>query len=140
MFLAFASRNDYTIHVLIDETSPEIGSFVVGNFVEIGEVDYGVTAGIDDYSIVKTDEFGISTLNERTYVKRVTYPVTVENAYINRAFSTLADVRAKPTVFIGSDDYRLSPLTVFGRVSNFEMSLQFSSYAIFNVEIQGLNL
>ena len=140
VFLAFSSRKDYTISVAINEASPEIGSFVVGNFVEIGDVGYGATAGIEDYSIVTTDEFGVSKLTERDYVKRVTYPITVRDIHINRAFSTLAAVRARPTVFVGSDDYRLSPLTVFGRVSNFDMSLSFPSYSIFNVEIQGLKL
>lgn len=140
VFLAFPSRKDYTISVSCNQKSPEIGSFVIGNFVELGDVGYGATAGVEDYSSIVTDQFGVSKLTSRGYVKRATYPITVKNDHINRAFSTLAAVLSKPTVFVGSDDYRLSPLTVFGHVANFEMSLSFPSYSIFNVEIKGLTL
>lgn len=140
VFIEFSSRDDMTISLDIGDANPKIGSMVVGNFIELGDVGYGVSSSIDDYSVVKTNEFGVSKLVERDYVKRVSYPVTVENWAIRRAFSTLASLRATPAVFIATDDYRYTPFTVFGRVARFSVALSFATYSIVNVEVQGLVL
>jgi hypothetical protein len=140
VFVGFPSRSDMTVTLDIASALPKIGALMIGNFVELGDSGYGVSSSIDDYSVVQTDEWGVSKLVERDYVKRVNYPVTVENWAMRRAFSTLSSLRATPAVFIGSDDYRYTPFTVFGRVARFNVSLSFATYSIVNVEVQGLSL
>ncbi len=137
-FVDLPSRADMTIKIETDDDNPQIGSLIIGNFVELGDVGYGVTAGIEDYSNVITDDFGVSTLVPRDYVKRVSYPITVPNHGIRRAYSTLAALRATPAVFIGSDDYRYTPFTVFGIVENFELALSFATYSVINVDVRGI--
>ena len=139
-FIGFPSRSDLTITLNISSANPKVGALMVGNFVELGEVGYGVSSSIDDYSVVNTDEWGVTSLVERDYTKRVNYPITVENWAMRRAFSTLASLRATPSVFIGSEDYRYTPFTVFGRVARFDAALSFATYSIVNVEVQGLAL
>jgi len=112
----------------------------IQSYVNALYAGYGISSSIDDYSVITTDEWGVSKLVERDYVKRVNYPITVENWAMRRAFSTLAALRATPAVFIGSDDYRYTPFTVFGRVARFSVSLSFATYSIINVEVQGLSL
>ncbi len=140
VFIGFPSRADMTVSLDIPSGYPKVGALMIGNFIELGDAGYGVSSSIDDYSVVKTDEWGVSKLVERDYVKRVTYPVTVENWAMRRAFSTLASLRATPAVFIGSDDYRYTPFTVFGRVARFSVALTFATYSIINIEVQGLSL
>jgi len=140
VFVGFPSRADMTITLDIASATPKVGAMMVGNFVELGDTGYGVSSTIDDYSVVSTDAFGVSRLVERDYTKRVNFPVTVENWAMRRAFSTLADLRATPSVFIGSDDYRYTPFTVYGRVARFSVALSFATYSIVNVEVQGLSL
>lgn len=137
-FVDLPSRADMTITIETDDDNPQIGSLIIGNFVELGDVGYGVTAGIEDYSNIITDDFGVSTLVPRDYVKRVSYPITVPNYGIRRAYSTLAALRATPAVFIGSDDYRYTPFTVFGIVENFELALSFATYSVINVDVRGI--
>lgn len=138
VFVDWPSRSDMVIELEIDTENPEIGALVIGNFVELGDVGYGVSAGIEDYSNVITDDFGVSTLVQRDYVKRVNYPLTVPNYGIRRAFSTLAALRATPAVFIGSDDYRYTPFTAYGIVENFELGLSFATYSVINVDVRGI--
>lgn len=137
VFVGFASRSDMEI-TLTMPAGAQLGAWLVGNYIELGDVGYGVSSGIDDYSVKSTDEFGVTTLIERDFAKRVNFPVTVENFYMRRSFSTLAALRAKPALFVGSDDYRYSPFTVFGYVSNFDVALSFATYSIINVEVKGL--
>lgn len=140
VFIGFPSRSDMTITLNIATASPKVGALMVGKFVELGDIGYGVSSSIDDYSVVNTDAWGVTRLVERDYTKRVNYPITVENWAMRRAFSTLASLRATPSVFIGSDDYRYTPFTVFGRVARFSVALSFATYSIVNVEVQGLAL
>lgn len=140
VFIGFTSRPDTTITLDITSPNPQIGALMVGNYIELGDVGYGISAGIDDYSVVTTDAYGTTTLQERDYTKHASYPITVENWAIRRSFSTLASLRAKPAVFIGSDDYRYTPFTVFGYVASFQLSLSFATYSIINVEVKGLSL
>jgi len=137
-FVELPSRSDMTIKIETTDDNIEIGSLIIGNFIELGDVGYGVSAGIEDYSNIITDDFGISTLVQRDYVKRVSYPLTVPNYGIRRAYSTLAALRAKPAVFIGSDDYRYTPFTVYGIVENFDLALSFATYSVINVDVRGI--
>lgn len=140
VFIGFPSRADMTISLDIPGATPKVGALMIGNFIELGDASYGVSSSIDDYSVVTTDEWGVSRLVERDYTKRVNYPLTVENWAMRRAFSTLSSLRATPAVFIGTDDYRYTPFTVFGRVARFNVALSFATYSIVNVEVQGLSL
>jgi hypothetical protein len=137
VFVGFSSRADMQITLSMPAGS-EIGALMVGNYIELGDTGYGVTSGIEDYSVKQTDEFGVTTLVERDFAKRVNFPITVENFAMRRSFSTLASLRARPALFVGSEDYRYSPFTVFGYVSNFEVALSFATYSIINLEVKGL--
>lgn len=114
------------------------GAVMFGNTVEIGEVEYGATAGITDYSRKETDEFGITSLVERAYSKRATYNMLVENSQLRRVFSTLASLRATPAVWIASEDYKFSPLTVFGPPKTWGINVQYFTHSSVSLEIEGL--
>jgi len=138
-FIGFPSRSDYQIEFTTSSANCKIGAMMLGNFVELGDVGYGVSSSIDDYSIKTTNAYGVTTLTARDYTKRVNYPITVPNWAMRRSFSTLSALRTKPAVFIGSDDYRYTPFTVYGYVSNFDVSLSFSTFSIINIEVKGFN-
>lgn len=140
VFVSFQARPDMEIEISIADPSPKIGSLVVGNFVELGQVQLGIRSGIEDYSSYETNQFGESKIVERGFLKTSNYSIVVPRWAIPRAHSTLAAVRGRQTVFIASDDYQLTPTTVFGRCRNFEMALDFPSEAIFSVEVQGVTL
>lgn len=115
-----------------------VGAAMFGNTVELGLLTYGATAGITDYSRKETDEFGNTVFVERGYAKKANYTLEVDNSQLRRVFSTLAALRATPAVYIGSDDYSLTPLTVFGWVNDFSVNVQYADQASVSVDIKGL--
>ncbi len=140
VFIGFPSRTNHTITIEINSAYPKIGAVMVGNYIELGEPEYGINAGIEDYSSIITNQYGVTTLVPRDYVKNTNYSITVDNWAIRRTFSTLAGLRAKPAVFIGSEDYRYTPFTVFGYVSSFTLTLSFATFSVVNIEVKGLSL
>lgn len=120
-------------------TTVGCAAFSVGNVVEIGTVQAGAGAGIVDYSRKETDAFGTTTLVRRAFAKRSNYQMIVDNAQLRRVFSTLAELRATPAVWIGSDDYRLSPLVVYGFYKDFSISVAYPTFSTCSLEIEGLS-
>lgn len=116
-----------------------IGQVLLGVINTIGDTQYGVTSGIIDYSIKDTDEFGNTSFVERAFSKRISANVFVNNPNLNRAQRLLQSVRATPCVWIASDSgvYEES-LIVFGFYRSFSIDISYPSYALCNIEIEGL--
>lgn len=114
------------------------GAALYGNTVEIGDVEYGATAGITDYSRKETDEFGITTLVERGFSKHTSYNMQIPNQQLRRVFSTLAALRATPAVWVASDDYKFTPLTAFGYPSDWGINVQYADYSSVSLDIEGM--
>lgn len=114
-----------------------IGAVVIGTVYEIGDTQYGVGFGIRDYSVREEDEFGNIALVERDYAKRMEPMVMIENARINFVSKLLARIRAKPTVFIGSEDTRFLPLIVFGTLRDWNIEVTYPNHSLMRVEVNG---
>lgn len=109
-----------------------------GNTVEIGTVQAGAGVGILDYSRKETDAYGVTTLVRRAFAKRTNYSMVVDNSQLRRVYSTLAELRATPAVWVGSDDYSLSPLVVFGFYKDFSINVAYPTFSTCSLEIEGL--
>lgn len=114
------------------------GALLFGNTVDLGDTQYGASAGVNDYSVFETDSYGVTTLVRRGYAKKSSYSLMVKNTQLRRVFSTLAALRATPAVWVGTDDVSLSPLTVFGVVKSWGINVTYSSLSSVSIEIQGL--
>ena len=113
------------------------GAALYGNTVELGTVEYGATAGIEDYSRIETDEFGVTTVVERGYLKHASYSINVTDAQLRRVFSTLTSLRATPSVWIASDSTDLSPLNAYG-LPTFNVNVAYYGYSNISIEIKGI--
>ena len=113
------------------------GSALYGNTVELGTVEYGASAGIEDYSRIETDDFGITTIVERGFLKHASYSVNIETAQFRRVFSTLAALRATPSVWVASDEVNLSPLNAYG-LPTFNTNVPYYGYINCTIEIKGI--
>ena len=81
-----------------------IGSCVLGPIYELGDVQVDASVGIVDYSKKNVDDFGVVTVAERAYAKRMTLPLMLATNTVSVAAQRLARIRAKPVVWIGSAD------------------------------------
>lgn len=110
-----------------------------GMLYQVGQTEYGATAGIIDYSIKQTDEFGNINFVERAYSKRMSANVFVPNNEINRVQNLLYSVRAKPSVWIASDDPTYEePLVIFGFYKEFSTTISYPTYSMLSLDIEGL--
>jgi hypothetical protein len=115
-----------------------IGSFVAGTVYTLGGTQYGATVGIKDYSVKTTDIYGTTTFVQRAFSKRMDATVYVDAPTLNFNYKLLSDMRAVPAVWIGSDSEALKPLIVFGYYRDFNVNIQYPTYSLCTLSIEGL--
>lgn len=117
----------------------KIGAIIPGLTTTLGGSQYGISAGITDYSRKETDEFGVISFIERNYSKRMSADVHFANSEINKVQRFLYSIRATPVVWVGSDDPTYEePLVVFGFYRDFSTTIAYPSHSLCSLEIEGL--
>lgn len=116
------------------------GVAVYGSVYSFGGTQYGASAGVIDYSVKETDEYGNITFVERPYSKRLNAEVWVNAFDLNGVQRTLYEVRAKPSVWIATDDptYEEAAI-VYGFYKSFDTVISYPSVSMLNLEIEGLS-
>lgn len=117
-------------------TTAECGTLAVGDLVTVGDVEYGVKVGIIDYSRKETDAYGITSVVERAYAKRLDCDVVINNTALDYVTKSFAAVRATPVVWIVADGY--DSLIVYGWARDWGISIAYYSHSIGNLTIEGL--
>jgi len=116
------------------------GMALFGNTTDIGDVEYGATAGITDYSRKDTDEYGNTSLIVRGFSKRATYQLQVPVNRLRQVFSAITALRAAPALWLATDDSNLTPLNIYGYPKDWGINVQYYGYVSFSIEIEGLLL
>ncbi len=130
-----------TVTVTVAEASgsASIGVVTLGTIHELGVTLAGATAGITDYSRKSTDDFGTTTLTQRTFAKRSNQRLWIDSSELRRVQTLLASLRATPCVWVGEDDTGLfSPLVIFGWFRSFSLDISGPSISYCTLEIEGL--
>jgi len=132
--------NSHCTLEFVSGTSISVGAAVWGMITEIGKTQYGASAGIVDYSVKETDEFGTTKFVVRSFSKRLNANVTVENADLNKVQQLLYALRAVPCVWIASDNPLYEEaLVVYGFYKDFGMDIAYPSYCLCSLEIESLS-
>lgn len=116
-----------------------VGNLIFGKTTDLGVIEYGVSAGIIDYSTKEADQYGNTTLVVREYSKRMSANIQVENANLNKVQRVLYGLRATPALWIGSEDPRYEePLIVYGFYKDFTTTISYPTVSLCSVEIEGI--
>lgn len=116
-----------------------VSTLVYGTLFDIGGTQYGVSAGIVDYSVKTTDEFGNTTFVKRAFSKRLNAQVAVRNSDLNRVQSLLYGLRATPVVWIASDNPMFEEaLIVYGWYRDFTTEISYPTYSLISIELESL--
>lgn len=128
------------IDVVIDNTggTAECGAFVMGQTRQLGATLYGAGFGIIDYSRKETDDFGITTLVERSYRSTARLRVAVEKAYVNELRRVLASRRARLTVFAGDDADYYTSLLVYGFPKDWDATIEQPTVSYLDIQLEGV--
>lgn len=120
-----------------DPTGPvSVGSLIVGRKLDIGSTEVGVTVGITDYSTKSTNAYGVTTVVERPWSKRMELRCMLDTANVDGIQRELAKVRAIPVVWIGEDGF--DSLTIYGFFKDFSLDLAFGNVSYCTLTIEGL--
>ncbi|MGE8143041.1 hypothetical protein ACQKOE_13785 [Novosphingobium sp. NPDC080210] len=125
-----------TVQISNDSGATSCGTFVLGQTRDLGDTTYGAKGGIQDYSRKETDDFGNYTLVERAFAKRNTYRIVCENNVVDALFNLLAEVRATPVVWLGSDDYAMT--WTYGWARDWAVEISYPTKSFLTIEIEGL--
>jgi hypothetical protein len=115
-----------------------LGVLLLGNDFTIGNTRMGFNYGTRDYSLKETDEFGETVFVERNFSKRMSGNVFVQNTRLNSITRALSDIRATPTVFIGSESPDLSPTIIYGFLKDWNVELTYPANSIMSIDVEGL--
>lgn len=116
-----------------------VSTLTYGTLFNIGATQYGVSAGIVDYSVKTTDEFGNTTFVRRAYSKRLSAQVAVKNSDLNRVQSLLYGLRATPAVWIASDSPTFEEaMIVYGWYRDFTTEIAYPTYSLISIELESL--
>lgn len=119
------------------DSSLALGVVLVGKNANFSMgMKYGARVGIQDYSRKETNEFGDPVFVERAFAKRASFDVMLENAEIDALQSYLTSIRAKPVLWVASNEY--SATVIYGFYKNFDILLNYVNHADCSLEIEGL--
>lgn len=128
-------------HITISITGAGLvkcGSLIAGMFYQLGEAQFGAAVGIIDYSKKTTSPSGSTTFSRGKSSKRMSLQMLVKNYNLDNVFRTLDDLRATPSVWIGTDVANLQALTVFGFYRDFSIEVTYPKESFCSLEIEGL--
>lgn len=116
-----------------------IGSILAGETEQLGATQYAPKVGIVDYSKKEADDFGNVSVIERPFSKRLSADIYFSNYDLNRIQRFLYSIRAKPVVWIASEDPTYEEaLVVYGFYKDFSTTIAYPSHSLCNLEIEGL--
>ena len=106
VFLNLPAYVNAAITVTITGTADvSVGECILGRQRIFGSTSINASLGIEDFSRKERDEFGNFQIVERRFAKLGNFDVLLANNEVNAMFRTLADQRARPTLYIGGDDF-----------------------------------
>lgn len=128
-------------HILItlvrSSTSAAIGKISLGQFHEIGDIQYGSSVNITDYSTKTTDTWGNTTIVKKKYTKNLSAKVAIKNTLLDSIYNYLATYRSTPMTWIGNDN-QYTALIVYGYYRDFDINIEQPETSICTLNIEGL--
>lgn len=128
---------DILVDVTVASGDASMGVLMMGYQQAMGDgVQYGARVGITDYSRKTVNQWGDTELVELAYVKRANFSLMVKNSEIDALQSQLADLRAKPCLWVGVSQYACT--VVFGWSGDFDILINYSTYSDCTLDLKGL--
>ncbi|USU06285.1 hypothetical protein NF699_06390 [Sphingomonadaceae bacterium OTU29LAMAA1] len=107
-----------------------------GTSVYLGTTETSPTIGIIDYSRRVTDDFGVTTVVERGFARRMSVRLGVPFESVDVLQAGLADLRATPAMWVADD--RFASLAFRGFYKDFAIDLAVPPLAYCTLTVEGL--
>lgn len=127
---------DDAVTITVAGSNVEIGTLLVGDVVPLGTTEANPSAGINDFSVKETDEFGDVTIVERAWSKRMRARAKIRTDAVDLVANRIAGVRAKPSLWIGNEG--TDSLTIYGFFRDFSIEVG-QTLSTLELAIEGLS-
>jgi hypothetical protein len=95
-----------------------VGCLLLGKTVALGDTEWGVGLGINDYSTDEVDAWGNARLVKGKFSKRLEVDLELDTYLIDYVGRRLASLRATPALWVGGE---FTSMIVYGRYESFKM-------------------
>lgn len=138
VFTGLKPYTDATYAVTIDNTGgvAKCGELLMGPAFDAGITEAGVQDGIDDFSRIQPDEFGVRDIVERDYVENMEFNVFVDVTRSPALKRFLTQNRATPILVIASD--ARPDAQVYGLAESWRRTLSYPDMDVFSITMKGL--
>lgn len=116
--------------------SAKCGAFIAGQSREYGAVRFGAATGIVDYSKKQIDQWGNYSFVEGPFSKELGCEMHINNDQIDAVQYDLAELRAIPALYIGSNLY--GSTIIWGKYDRFKNVIAYPTESLMSMELQGL--
>ena len=129
---------ELTITITATAGNAACGVCKFGEVIGIGGSEYGATSGITSYGVKSTDGFGRTSFKKRGFSKKMSLKVMTNKSDYERISGALAGLRDTPAVWVATDAYGYSPLTIFGPYRDFSIDVAYPTMHYCSLEVEGL--
>lgn len=109
---------------------------VFGLAIDAGGTRWGGRVGIQDYSIIAPDDFGIFQVTKRPWHQRFSGELLVAADDLDPMVELLTLKRGSPLLFIGDDDYRST--IILGIVRSFEDTITWPDLTVMSLDLESV--
>ena len=102
-----------------------VGTLAVGRMYDMGRTRENPEVSIVDYSKKETNTFGVTTVLERGYSKRIVADVIIQANRTDVVAKKLADIRAVPVIWIAHDGLNYSSLVAYGYYKDWGINISY---------------
>ena len=128
-----------TVTITIDQGSigqRQVGLILAGKPQDIGTTQWGLSAGIIDYSLKSVNSFGDFTVVKRAFSKRADFDIQLPTSKVSNARKRFIQLRTTPCLYIGDRDYEST--IIFGYFKDFEVVLEDYHTSSCSLTVEGL--
>ena len=127
----------FTITIENNSNPLQVGNFIAGTNIEMGNTKYGAKIGIIDYSKKEVNEFGKATIVKRTFSKKMDVTLDVDNGIVDSVAARLNYLRSTPCLWVGANG-AFESLTVYGFYRDYSVEIAYPTHSICSLQIEGL--
>lgn len=127
-----------TINITINPDTTGVakcGLCVVGYATFVGEFNYGAGGEMVDFTTVKTDEFGETSITPRASARKLNGEVWLNPNDIDDAVDFMDSIKGVPVFVNGADQF--DSARIFGVRKEFSFAYAEYSHAIYNIRFDG---
>lgn len=116
-----------------------IGNIIIGNFIELGDIQKGISLEALNFSKIDRDSYGNSVLVPRRSVPRTVQKVMIPKTSVNRLIAARDLLNATPALWAGVTDNSsvfFEPLLILGIYKEFSISMDYPDHAIVSLQLE----